>query len=116
MKRIVRAVLGSLAVGGLFLAAMVDSPAVAEGEKNDGKAIFLAQKCNTCHAVPSVGIEATTKSEAMKGPDIKGISVDAEKLGQYLRKKAQIDGKDHKKEYKGDDDKLKVLIDWVLEQ
>ena len=103
-------------MGGLFLAAMVDSPAVAEGEKTDGKAIFLAQKCNMCHAVPSAGIEAKTKSEAMKGPDVAGLDGDAEQLAKYLRKQAKIDGKDHKKEFKGGDDELKVLIDWVLKQ
>ena len=94
MMRVVRAVLGSMAVGGLFLAAMVDSPAVAEGEENDGKAIFLAQKCNTCHSAPSADIVAKTKSEAMKGPDIAGLDGDAEQLAKYLRKQTQIDGKD----------------------
>ena len=52
------------------------------------QAVFLAQKCNTCHAVSSAGIEATTKSEKMKGPDLVGVvpKKGEEWTGKYLRK------------------------------
>ncbi len=93
-------------------------PGDGSGGELDGKAIFLAQKCNLCHGVESAGIEATTKSEKMKGPDLTGAAAKVEPgwLGKYLRKQEQHEGKDHKKEFKGSDEELQALIDWLLEQ
>ena len=57
------------------------APAAAQAAKVlDGKQIFLAQKCNLCHAVSPAGIAATTKSEKMKGPDLVGLSGKEAKL------------------------------------
>ena len=46
--------------------------AVGAADEAPGKAAFVANKCNLCHAVSSAAVEATTKSEKMKGPDLKG--------------------------------------------
>ena len=78
--------------------------------------MFLSAKCNMCHAVSSVGIEAKVKSEKMKGPDLVGVKAESDWLAQYLRKKADKDGKPHKNEFKGTDEELALLIGWVKEQ
>ena len=90
----------------------------AEAPKLDGKQIFLAQKCNLCHMVSSAGIEATTKSEKLKGPDITGTAAkrEARLLGDYLRKKADINGKKHSKGFTGSDEELGALIAWLQAQ
>lgn len=103
----------------LLLALAVSTPptAVAEEEGGlDGQEIFMAQNCNMCHAVSSAGIEAKTTSEKMKGPDLVGIDKDAEWLAQYLKKEVEMNDGLHKKEFKGSDEELQALIDWLLEQ
>jgi mono/diheme cytochrome c family protein len=85
----------------------------------DGKAIFLAQKCDLCHGVSTAGIEAKTKSDKMKGPDLVGVVTaehDAEWIAQYLKKAADLDGKKHSKGFTGTDEELAALIDWLAAQ
>ena len=83
---------------------------------SDGKAVFEAQKCNLCHSVPSAGIEATTKSDKLKGPDLVNLDHEAEWLAKFLKKEVEKDGKSHTKPFKGSDEELKALVDWLLEQ
>ena len=93
-------------------------PAAAQAAKVlDGKQIFLAQKCNLCHSVSTAGIEATTKSEKMKGPDLVGESKrDAKLLNGYLRKTADINSKKHAKQFTGSDEEIGALIAWLQKQ
>jgi mono/diheme cytochrome c family protein len=101
-----------------LLTAFYSGPvAEAQGAKvPDGKQIFLAQKCETCHSVSTAGIAATTKSEKMKGPDLVNIKEDAKTLTAYLKKTADLNCKKHAKEVKLSDADLKTLIDWILAQ
>jgi mono/diheme cytochrome c family protein len=98
------------------LAAFYSGPAAEAQGAKDGKQIFLDQKCNTCHSVSTAGIEATTKSEKMKGPDLVNIKEDAKTLTAYLRKTGDLHGKKHAKEVKLSDADLSTLINWVLAQ
>ncbi len=88
------------------------------GSGTGGRTIFLAQKCNMCHSVQSAGIEATTKSKKMKGPDLTGITSRRETdwIAKYIRKEVQLDGRDHKKEFKGSEKELAAVISWLGEQ
>ncbi len=81
-----------------------------------GQQLFLDMKCNMCHAVPTVGIEAKTTSEKMKGPDLVDLEAEKDWVVKYLKREAQKDGADHKKEFKGSDEELQALVDWLLEQ
>ena len=85
-------------------------------ESLDGKTIFLAEKCNLCHSVPPAGIEASIKSEKLRGPDLVNLKPPGEVLAKYLRKDAQIDGKEHKKAFTGSDEELGALVAWLLAQ
>ncbi len=120
MRRTRNHLLGMLAVL-LSLVILFPSFSRAEGETTgelDGKAIFLASKCNMCHSVPSVGIEAKVKSEKMKGPDISNATArfDADQLAKYMRKQLPLEGKDHKKEFKGTDEELEAIVGWLQQQ
>ena len=108
----------SIVLTGVLLASSYSGPAVAQGPKVlDGKQIFLAQKCNLCHSVSPAAIEATTKSEKMKGPDLVGESKrDAKLLNGYLRKTADLNGKKHAKQFTGSDEELGALIAWLQKQ
>jgi cytochrome c5 len=78
----------------------------------DGKKIFLDNKCNMCHTVQSAGIESK-KSDAT---DLSNVGKDRteEFLMKYLKKETKINDKDHKFTFKGNDEELKVLVDWLL--
>jgi cytochrome c5 len=82
----------------------------------DGQQMFMDQKCNLCHSVSTVGIEAKTKSEKMKGPDLVNLGQDAGLLTDYLKGDAEINGEKHKKKVKGSDEEIKALVDWILAQ
>lgn len=111
------AVLGLVALLYATPSAGAPTPTTADQVTLDGKEIFLAQKCDLCHAVSSAGIEAKTKSDKMKGPDLTTAEKrDPKLLVDFLRKTAQIDGEDHKKEFKGSDEEIGALISWIQEQ
>jgi mono/diheme cytochrome c family protein len=101
----------------LLLAVLYSAPAAGQ-TKLDGKAIFLAQKCNLCHSVESAGIARTTKSEKMAGPELTDLAAkqDAELLGKYLRKTADLKGKKHGKQFTGSDEELGALLAWLQQQ
>lgn len=114
--------LAAVAAGAfLWFVLLVSSPSAAlaaVGEEPNGKAIFLAQKCNLCHTVSSAGIEATTTSDRMKAPDLVGVGSRHEEgwIAPYLHKQRKLHDKLHAKEFKGSDEELAALIDWLLEQ
>ena len=99
----------------LMVAALVALGATANAA-TDGKEIFLGQKCNMCHNVPTLAIERTMKSEKMAGPDLVNIKTDAATLGKELRKQADIKGKKHPKAFTGSDEELGALIAWIQAQ
>jgi mono/diheme cytochrome c family protein len=80
-----------------------------------GKEAFLTSDCNRCHAVESHGIEATTKSKRLLGPDLSkiGESRDAAWLQKYIQKEVQANDKDHPVAWKGSDEDLKAIATWL---
>lgn len=102
----------SLSVALCVLVVLAVAPLFA-GEESPGKQIYLDQKCNMCHPVSTAGIE----SKMDKG-DLVGLAdqYEADWLVQYLKKEADKDGKTHGKAFKGTDEELKALVDWLLEQ
>lgn len=99
----------------LLLAALLLVP-IALAADDTGKTTFVEQGCNKCHSVSSAGIEATIKSEKMQGPDLDGVGsrYDAELVGKYVRKEVQINDKDHKATWKGSDEELAAIVDWMM--
>jgi mono/diheme cytochrome c family protein len=106
----------SILIAVLLLAALYSGPAVGQAAKLDGKAIFLAQKCNMCHSVPTQGIARTTKSDKIAGPDMVNVKTDAATLARYLRKQADLKGKKHAKAFTGSDEELGALVAWIQAQ
>ena len=100
----------------VFVMAIVPSPRILAEEEVDAQALFVeTHKCNMCHAVAAVEIEAKTKSEKMKGEDLSGYKSDKElaEIAAYVRKEADLDGKSHKKPFKGTDEELQAILDWL---
>lgn len=84
---------------------------LAGNPEGDGKKVFVDNKCNMCHTVKSAGIESK-KSDAS---DLSAVGKDqtAEFLMKYLKKEAKLNDKDHKSAFKGSDEDLKILVDWL---
>ncbi len=105
-----------LALAAILVAVVILIPTTAAEEEAalDGQALFTTHKCNMCHAVPAADIAAKTKSEKMKGADLGGkIETELAELAAYVRKEADLDGKTHKKPFKGTDEELQAIVDWL---
>ena len=100
-----------------FAATLLFQPATLAEEEPalDGKTLFTeTHKCNMCHGVPAEGIEAKVKSDSMKGGDLGGkIEMELGEIAAYVRKEAELDGKTHKKPFKGTDEELQAIVDWL---
>lgn len=104
----------------LVMAVVLSTPSVARAAEGggDGKAVFLAQKCNLCHSIASQGIESKATSEKTKGPDLSGVGAerDVAWITKFLKREEKLDGKPHKKEWKGTDAELQTLALWLSQQ
>lgn len=101
----------------LFIAPVITvAAAQPASDAPQGQQVFLAQKCDTCHAVPTAAIQAKTSSDKMKGPDLVNLPLEAATLEAYLTQQGELDGKKHKKAVKAGDDELDALISWLLAQ
>jgi hypothetical protein len=106
----------SLFIFGFVFCAVLLMTAQTKDEDPKGKVLFVeTHKCNLCHDVISAKIEATTKSETMKGPDLSGYSSKYKfaELAAFVRKEADLDGESHKKPFKGTDEELQAIVDWL---
>jgi len=99
----------------------------ARAEKS-GKELFLEKKCNNCHSIDSEKIakkeepaeeeegEEAGGEEEDKTPDLSGVGKkhDADWLTKWLKKEVKNDdGKKHKKKFKGSDEELKAIVDYL---
>ena len=84
---------------------------IADDESDDGKKVFVDNKCNMCHTVTNAGIESK-KSDAV---DLSTVGKDrtVEFLTKYLKKEAKLNDKDHKSSFKGTDEDLAKLVEWL---
>ena len=105
-----------LSIVGLFLGLLLvlANPAPSQdSESTSGQDLFLSNRCNTCHAVASV--EITAKSQKAAGPDLGGYEVeDFDLLARFLRKEEELAGEEHTKTFKGSDEDLRIIVDWLL--
>lgn len=123
MNRWTRLVAPMLA-GGVMMAM---APA-AEADDAAMKAAFEKGKCVSCHSIKNVGIEKKVNEKTgkvRKGPDLSGVGLehDAAFIVPWLKKEKEtpsIYNKDkmvkHKKKFKGTDEELKALADWLAAQ
>ncbi len=96
----------------------------------DGKAVFLENKCNTCHTLQVAGIEkkkaaaadaADAKADAKsdkKAPDLSGVGLErkAEWIAAYLMKTESIKGEKHSRKFRGSEADLKLVAGWLATQ
>lgn len=78
---------------------------------DDGKSIFIEQKCTSCHSISVQDI--ISKKKDATDLSLIGKSRDEAFLIQYLKKEVKLDDKLHKSIFKGSDDQLKILAKWL---
>src|SRR5690349_9450927 len=78
---------------------------------NDGKKVFVDNKCAQCHSIKSENIAAEEKESV----DLSGVGTrhPAAWLKGYLLKTEEKDGKKHKKKFRGTDAELDALVAWL---
>lgn len=76
-----------------------------------GKKVFLEHKCKQCH---SVNVEKIAAEEE-KSTDLSKIGSKHKRdvIKGFLLKESEIEGKKHKKKFRGDDKELTSLLDWL---
>lgn len=85
------------------------------GQEHEGKALFLKEKCNTCHTVKSQGIEATRGNE--ETPDLSNAAElipDAEWAKKFVLREETKDGKKHRRPFNGDEKDLEKIVAWLM--
>ena len=84
----------------------------SQEQDSDGKQIFMDSKCNMCHTV--VSIEITSKKKDAVDLSNAGSVGSTELIKLYLLKESKINDKDHKLKFKGADEELNALVNWLL--
>lgn len=108
-----------LAVLGVLAAA----PQAGARKAKDGKAIFLENKCQSCHAIESQGLarkklegdEEKGAEGSKKPPDLSnvGSAHDAAWMARFLMKLESKDREKHRRKFKGGEADLKTLTAWL---
>lgn len=122
MTAIGRISLAAVAMAALVAAAQAQDKAPAK----DGKAIFEANKCNTCHTVEAQGItkkkadaaDAKEEKSDKKAPDLSSVGLErkAPWMSKYLMKTEAIKGEKHGRKFRGTPDELATLSAWLETQ
>lgn len=85
----------------------------------DGPGLLESQKCLRCHEVTALNIKTTSDKEPEKVHDLSKAGADfasGDEIKAFLLREAEFNGKKHKSKFKGTDEELQTLVDWLLEQ
>jgi mono/diheme cytochrome c family protein len=87
----------------------------AATDRLDGRQVFLAQRCQSCHAVSSAGIDVTG---AKPRADLAGVGDrhGSDILEAIIRQEQPVEGKKHSKRFTGTAEELQALVLWLSSQ
>lgn len=96
----------------VLVVALLAGAGANKANMPDGKSIFVASSCNTCHSITAQGVQKTGQSTA---PDLSGVGLkhNADWIKQWLNKEVAMNGKKHMKKWKGSDADLNTLATWL---
>jgi mono/diheme cytochrome c family protein len=77
----------------------------------EGKTVFVNSKCGSCHSVEAAGL--TSKSKKSTDLSEAGKKHDEEVIAKYVTKKEKLNDKLHPAQFKGTDEELKQLTEWL---
>jgi hypothetical protein len=104
--------LATVATTGALL--VLGLPAGASAQ-DAAKEAFEANKCSNCHSIEKLGIARKIQSEKMAGPDLSriGDKHDAAWITKFVMREVELEGKQHKSEYKGTKEDLQAIAAWL---
>lgn len=108
----------------VFLLTLFSFKAAVAAEEPAGQKIYIKQKCSQCHPIEALKIAKVESDEEeaeeadeekVDPPDLSGVGKErtAEWIVKWEKKEEQIKGRKHKKKYKGTDEELKTLAEWL---
>ena len=100
-----------------LLAVMIFGIVSLGSAQDEGKELFIKEKCNSCHSVESQGIEVTRQSSSNKAPDMSdagNMITDADWAKKFVMREAELEGKKHRRPYNGSDKDLTQIVDWLM--
>lgn len=83
-------------------------------EEKSGKDIFVNSKCNACHSIKSQGIDSKMADKYPELSDFGNKNMEADLVKKYLNKESDLNGKKHAIKFKGSDEELTTLVEWLL--
>ena len=114
-------------VGALFVCLSFSKSSAAEAIPA-GQKIFLDNKCTQCHNISALKIakakadkdekeeeEASEGSKKVDPPDLSSVGKDhkADWFVKWLNKEEKVEGRKHKKKFKGSPESLDTLTQWI---
>ncbi len=98
----------------MLLLGTVSSAALRNADEDPaGKKVFIEKKCMTCHSVDSQGLTLEAKKANIPDLSFAGDHNDSAFIVEYLKKNEKINDKAHPMAFKGTDEELKSLADWL---
>lgn len=91
----------------------------ASAKSMTGREVFLKHRCNICHSVDSLGIQAELKGKGVpdKAPDLSDAAdliPNKEWVESFLVKKETKDGTTHPMKFTGGGRQMTSLVDWLM--
>jgi cytochrome c5 len=82
-----------------------------------GQAVFVAQGCQACHAVPAANL-SKAGDDTVSAPDIADLDERycERSLRRWMKREQDDRGYTHLQYFQGSDEDLKLLVSWMLEQ
>lgn len=105
-------------VAAFFLIPLIAAGS-ASADEGKSKKLFVGKKCNACHTIEAKGIEqAKDEEEEDDDGDVSDLSKvgtkhDAAWIAKFLDRKEKLDGKNHKKRFKGTEADRQAIADWL---
>jgi hypothetical protein len=89
--------------------------ATTQSNAGDGPTIFKESKCTQCHSVSSQGIKIDDGEGDSDAPDLSGEGLvhDVDWIKGWLTKTVKLHDKYHLKKFKGSDEDLNTLANWL---
>jgi FtsZ-interacting cell division protein ZipA len=80
-------------------------------DQHPGQKVFMDSKCTTCHTVQSHDLTSKKKD----AQDLSGVGTvyQANFLELFLKKQEKVDDKSHPQSFKGTDEQLEQLVEWL---
>jgi cytochrome c2 len=80
-------------------------------DQHPGQKVFTDSKCGTCHTVQSHDLTSKKKDAV----DLSGVGTvyQANFLEKFLKKQEKVDDKAHPQTFKGTDEQLEQLVEWL---